>query len=133
MQKQLNINDINQQFVDSISFCLISYSGCLGPSGYMFFMDDKGNIYSCNYDNSKSSEYVNPNELCKKYKEHGLDLDLKRICALKGWESFYLGGCGNYLYVCPKKALNFYRLADGRSYLDLFNNWQDYARNILCT
>lgn len=133
MNKQLNIKDIDTEFVDSISFCWISYSGCLGPSGYIFFMNDKGVLYYCNYDDEKSNEYINANKLCRKCKQYGLDLDLERISAIKNWDSFYLGGCGNYLYVCPKYALDFYRLAYGRSYMELFNNWQDCARYLLCT
>lgn len=96
-------------------------------------MDKKGEVYSCNYDNEKSNEYIDLNELCKRCKSYDLDLDLERINAIKDWDTFYLGGCGNYLYVCPKYALDFYRLADGRSCVELFENWQDCARHILCT
>lgn len=133
MRKQLNINDINQQFVDSISFCLISYSGCLGPSGYIFFMNDNGDIYHCNYDDKESKEYISLHKLCEKCRSFGFDLNLERNNAIKEWDSFYLGGCGNYLYVCPKYALNFYRLAYRLSSTELFENWEFIARHILCT
>ena len=133
MQKQLSIKDINKKFVKNIRFCWISYSGCLGPSGYVFFMDNKGILYSCNYDYEKSEEYINPKELCNKCKKYGLDLDLNRISAIKDWDSFYLGGYGNYLYVCPKHALDFYRFAYGRTYTELFQYWKELARYIMCT
>ena len=133
MANKLNIKNINKHFVKSIRFCWISYSGCLGPSGYVFFMDSRGVLYSCNYDYEKSEEYINPEELCSKCKKYGLDLDLNRISAIKDWDSFYLGGCGNYLYVHPKHALDFYRLAYGRTCVELFQHWQECARYILCT
>lgn len=124
---------INHKFVDSIKFCLISYSGCLGPSGYIFFMDDKGDLFSCNYDSKLSKEYINLKELCTKLKSNGFDLDLERVDAIKDWESLYLGGYGNYLYIHPKYVLDFYRLAYGESFVDIFKSWKDLARYILCT
>lgn len=133
MQKQLNIKDINRRFVKNIRFCWIGYSGCLGYSGYVFFMNKKGILYSCNYDSQESNEYINPKELGKRFKRYGLDFDLNRISLINNWDSFYLGGCGNYLYVSPKNALDFYRFAYGRTCVELYKNWQDVARYILCT
>ncbi len=131
--KIMHLNMIDQQFVDDITFCWISYPGCIGPDGVVFFMNIKGDIYWCDITHKSSKNYINPNILFNKINEYGLSICLKNIRAINEWEEIYMGGMGNYLYIKPTYALLFYRFINGYKPIEIFEHWQNIARYILCT
>lgn len=130
---KLILEDINKEFVDNISFCHIGYGGCFGYSECIIFMNTKGNLYRCNVRDKKDNYYINLDELTKRLSEHGFNLDYEGLRMVKDWNEVYMGGCGNYLYIKPIYALEFYRFAYGSSYEDIYNHWQEFAKHILST
>ena len=131
MINKLNIKDITQPFVDNISFIYISNPGCLGLDGTVEFVLSDNKAYSCNVAYKQANDYLDLDLLKDKLSEYNLNLNLGSI--INGYESVYLGGCGNFLFMKPKYALNFYRYFYGRDYVYVYQNWYEYAKYALCT
>lgn len=131
MFNKLNINKINQYFVDNIEFLYIAYPGCLGLDGTIKFLLKDGNAYSCNVIYEDEENYIDYELLKNKLLSFNFDLDLHSN--IKGYESLYLGGCGNYLFIKPKYALDFYRFSYGMQCSEIFKKWYEFSTYILCT
>lgn len=131
MINKLNIKDINQLFVNEIAFIYISNPGCLGPDGMVEFVLSDSKTYSCNVVYEQAKDYLELNLLKDKLSQYNFDFDLGSY--IKGYESVYLGGYGNFLFVKPEYVLDFYRYFYGRNPVYVFQNWYKYAHYILCT
>lgn len=128
---KLGIKDITQTFVNNISFIYVSNPGCLGPDGTVEFVLSDNKTYSCNVAYKQANDYVDFYLLKEKLSEYNFDLKLGSN--INGFESVYLGGCGNYLFIKPEYVLDFYRYFYGRDYVYVYQNWFEYAHYILCT
>ena len=131
MTNKLKMKDITQSFVDNISFIFISNPGCLGPDGTVEFVLSDNKKYSCNVAYKQADDYVDFDLLKGKLSKYNLDLSLGSN--INGYESLYLGGCGNYLFMKPEHALNFYRYFYGKDYVYVYQNWLEYVSYVLCT
>lgn len=112
MINKLSLDDINKEFVDNISFVFISCAGSLGPDGKMAFILKNGKTYQCNIAYPEAENYVNPFFL-RRILSVEYDFEIDENYKVNGFESIYLGGYGNMLYVKPEYALDFYRFAYG--------------------
>lgn len=95
-------------FKENIIAIFVANKGSLGSDGIIEYVLENGKTHLYNITSEDNYEINN-----------------------KGYEKLYLGGCGNYLYIREEYALMFYKLAYGKRYSEVYEEWHDYVQYIL--
>lgn len=55
---KLNLEDLNQQFIDAVACVFVAYPGCLGDDGTIEFVLNNLNKYKCNIAYEQADDYI---------------------------------------------------------------------------